>query len=368
MTFSETLEQTGEFVLLKSNADYEKYFALLNRAFELLIKWYRDVVVGGDYEEVIVENFLSRMLFTTKLLALKVSHNPEPMLRLDLKDSGYPHLLGILGIETDLRQRTDLLRNYEPADVIKQAMLTCMLEKKEDPRDLSANLAFRRYLELLDETKVILPFTPGALVLKSEDDAMRHYMFSWCCYDVKTNIPHVYIMLFEQNASEEPLHQEGMSRSRFMSVVQEEGSRAPTLDVVAISIDQQIESVHPKILKRIKLGPILTTAYSREDYSLLRYLREHGRKDDFIFHIRDEMVFSATQVARKTGWFSPEKISQIFYVPQDNLECSKAGVSRIHRMMMLPHNLLQHLQMDDPVVTQYQSRITYTSKGELNGI
>ena len=36
MTFSETLEQTGEFVLLKSNADYEKYFALLNRALSFL--------------------------------------------------------------------------------------------------------------------------------------------------------------------------------------------------------------------------------------------------------------------------------------------------------------------------------------------
>lgn len=363
-TIAQALEEEGDFVHLHGNAEYRKYFVLLTRAIETLASWYQGVE-GGDDEEKIVVSFLRRMLNTAKLLSLKHGCGDEPQLRLDLRESGFPHLLGIMALEADLRRKEEELRSIDTAAVLKQRMITHMIEKKEDPVELVATMSLRTYFELLDEDRILLPFTPGQLVLKSEDERHRRYLYSWCCYDVTTNVPHVYLMTFDQDTDQEPLHEGGSSYARFMDVVRGEGSRVPALNVVAAGIDQCIESIHPKILKRIKLGSLLTVAYSKEDHPLLEYLRQYGGEDDFIFHIKDEMVYSARQVQRKGGFLSTGEVREIFAVPQEDIECARAGVSRINRMMLLPHHLLQHLNPEDPAVTQYTSKATYTKNGEV---
>lgn len=361
------LEEKGEFVLLRDNAQYKEYFTLINRAFEYLLSWYHEME-GADDEEKVIGKFLSRILYTTQLLALKSVNAQRQTLRLDLNDSGYPHLIGFVGIETDLRQRDELLRTYSSEEIIRQAILTHIFVEKNDPKDLVAGLAYRRYLDLLDETKVLIPFTPGELVLKSTAGKRRNYMFSWACYDFKTNIPFLHMMLFDQDISEEPLEQEGMGRSRFMDVIRQEGSSVPPLDVMAINIDQSLESIHPKIIKRLKLGPILSTAFSLGEHPLLGYLKEFAKPEEFIFHLRDEMILSIRSEEKKKGWLSAPQVREIFAVPRDNAECAEAGVTRIYRKMMLPHHLLQHLDPNDPVVRQYDQKITYTRKGQLHGI
>ena len=368
MSVTEVLEDEGDFVHLAEDTDYKAYFELLTKASMILDNWYQRVVEGAGDEERIVASFLDKLLYTVKLLALKHGCCHGPKLRLDLKESGYPHLLGIMAIETDIRIREEELRAIDTQPVLKQAMLNYLFEKKEEPTELLATLSLRRYFEHLDPGRVLLQFTPGELVLKSESETLRHYLFSWLCYDPDKNIPHIYIMTFDQDKTEEPLEKEGSSHARFMNVVRGEGSRVPALDVVAIGIDQCIESIHPKILKRIKLGPLLSSTYSREENSLLGYLREFGEKGDFAFHIRDEMVFSARQIRKTGGWLSTGEVREIFAIPQENIECAKAGASRINRMLLLPHHVAQHLDLKDPVITRYNTVIAYTKKGEVYAI
>ena len=367
-TVAKTLEESGDFVHLAGDTEYHKYFDLLLRASTLLGSWYQRVVDGAGDEEKIVSSFLNKLLYTIKLLSLKHSCGDEPKLRLDLNGSGYPHLIGIMAVESDLRRRSEELRSIDSQPVLKQAMLAHMFEKNEEPTELLATMSLRRYFEFLDESKILLPFTPGELLLKTENETSRNYVFSWVCYDVNTNVPHVYIMSFDQDKIEEPLHNGGSSHARFMDVVRGEGSRVPALDIVAIGIDNCIESIHPKILKRIKLGPLVSVAYSREEHPLLAYLRTYGEEGDFAFHIRDEMVYSQRQVQKKSGWLTSGEVREIFAVPRDNAECSEAGVSRINRMLLLPHHIMQNLDHKDPAIKQYNVVVAYTKKGEIYAV
>lgn len=370
VTVTKTLEEQGNFVHLPECAEYEKYFAVVSRAISILITWYQRIVKGGNDEEQIVAGFLHRLLNTIKLLSLKHNCSEGPKLRLDLNDSGFPHLMGIMGLEMDLRQREEELKRIDSPAILRERMLDHMLSGSHtEPTELMALLSYRSYLEQLKEEKVLLPFTPGELVLKSQDEKVRHYTYSWCCYDLETNIPYVYIMAFDQDVAEEGLHEKGASYSHFMNVVRGEGSRAPQqLSVVAIGIDTSIASVHPKVLKRIKLGPLISLPYTRDEHPLLKYLKEFGEEGDFIFHIRDEMVYSQRQDVTKGGFFTADVVHEIFAVPQDDIECAEAGASRIHRMMVLPHHLVQHLNQEEGHVAQYNSKVTYTKKGEVYAV
>lgn len=369
MTIAQQAEEDGNFVHLNEESEYQRYFKLLTRASEILSQWYKRVVDGAGYEEEIIAMFLGKLRFSAQMFALKHSYCPDSKLRLDLNQSGFPHLLGVMSMESDLRRRDEVLRLSNTPLMIRQAMLAWMFENKTEPTAHLEEMALRQYFEKLDQEKILFQFTPGKLLFQSEDHLLRHYLFSWACYDVETNVPHVYIMLFDQDVSEEPLHAQGPNYARFMEVVRSEGSRVPTqLMVVASAIDQSLESIHPKILKRIKLGPLFSKEFSREEHSLIEYLRTYGDEDDFIFHIRDEMVFSGSQVIKKGGWLTPTTVREIFAIQKDDMECAAAGASRIYRTLVLPHHIVQHLDRTHPAVTQYNGMVSYSRKGEVYGV
>ncbi len=364
----DTLESTGDFVLLDDNSAYKKYFGMLARAFDVLIAWYKQTEGAGD-EEVIIAHYLRRMTNTLKLLALKCSYASHPTMRLDLNDSGYPHAIAIKAMDVDLLHRDETLQSLDTQVVIKDDILTHLTKSDEEPAVLLETMSLRQYFDLLNPCDMILPFTPGELIFKGEDDERRQYLYSWVHYDPDKSIPNIYILAFEQDVTEEPLHVSDANREEFLIAVRQSGSGAKRLQSIATSIDEAVEAIHPKCLKRIKLGPILSLEYSRNDHPLLEYLRHFGKELDFIFHIRSEMVFSKRQVEQKgRGFFSASRIREVFSVSLDDLDCAEAGVSRIRRMMLLPHHLSQHLNRKDEAVTKYDAILTYTNGGEVHAI
>ena len=368
MTEVNRMETDGDFVLLESNEAYGKYFAMLMRAFEVLISWYRQGE-GGDDEELIVADFMERILYSLKLLALRSCHASQPALRLDLKESGYPHALAIMGLEADLGNKAQTLLEQDTQPIIKDAIITHLATSDDEPKELLEAMSVRQYYERLDAEKMMMIFTPGKLVYKGENETARQYLYSWLYFDKSSSVPYVYILAFDQDITATSLELSDPAREEFFKAVRQTGTSMAQLQTIAKSIDEAIESVHPKILKRIKLGSVLTVKYSREEHPLLKVLREHGGEEDFIFHFRDEMVFSKRQVeVERKGFFGSRQVRQVFAVPQDDIDCAKAGVSRIRRTMLMPHYLAQHLDRGDPQITRYNSIATYTKGGHVNAI
>ena len=130
-----------------------------------------------------------------------------------------------------------------------------------------------------------------------------------------------------------------------------EGSRAPDVGILALAIDDALDPIHPKILKRLCIGPLYTPlllaqhpAGDADAPSLFAtLLQQHGRRpDDFVpAALRRDRLLKAQQVTRSL--LSPRgKVREIFAITETDPECYARRASVVHHNVVLPHDLLQH--------------------------
>lgn len=346
--------EDANFSLLDDKNEYALYFSLLNRVFNLLLGWYQPKEKKGEtevrLEAQFVDKILARMLYTVEALRMKYTYDPTHRLRVDLTASGFPNNLEIDNIKTDMQLRQERLAQLPAMSIIKRALLDHLIASKEDSPELLAKTAERSYLEMLDGDKLMLPFVPGEIITRNTKRTdVRSYVFYWSCYDFGTNLPYIYIMTFDQDADQEPLMCGNRAYKELLEVISSEGSRAPKLGIVALAIDDRLESIHPKIIKRIGLGPLYSPflmdnlANSADPWQIAwqQLMAKHARRqDDFVLMFTDEVVFSKQQQTSRRGIFS-NKVREVFYFPEIDLECYEHQASVVHHYVMLPHYLLQ---------------------------
>jgi len=368
----ESADQERNRVRFDTREEYILYFSFLKRVLNLLLSWY-DNQQEGDKEREVVKKFVTRVLATVQALGMKYSYNPSHSLAIDLNDSGYPHAVGIMELENDARGRDEKLQTLPPKGLLVDQMVNRMLQKMEEPSEELWQASSRVYYEMLNQEEIIFPFCHGGFDLLEESSKMRRYFFSWLCYDFETSMPYVHIMVFDQDKTEEPINQEGVKQMMFLDVIKSFGSRVPeSMSLLAADIDGALPSIHPKILKRIRFGPILSKRYSldsKEAHPLLRYLQEYGSDDQFIMILRVETLMSRGQTETPTGIFKlgTAKIREIFAIDQTDEECFQARTTSIRRHIFIPHYLTQHINLTEPELKRYAKAelITYNKEGKL---
>ena len=369
-TLVEMQIEAGDMVRLHGEGEYGKYFSHMAQVFRCLLSWYSQIK-SGNQEQVVVRGYVEKLLNTINALAMKFTYHPEHTLALDLNDSGYPHYMGIMELENDINNREAKLKSILPRLLLKDRMIDHLLRSTEEPSELLLQLASRSYYESLNIYSLITMVTFGDIVLVEESVKTRRYLFSWLCYDSVSNVPHVHIMLFDQDKVCEPLTENNPDRLEFLRVIKANGGRVPSTFILAKGIDDELEHIHPKFLKRIKLGPILTQEYSHEtevEHPLLIPLRKFGKENDFILLVRSEVTVSKGPTDIKGKGFlqalGPARIREIFAINNDDVDCSEAGASEVKRQILMPHHVLQHIDFSDPSLTKYigAGKITYNKQ------
>jgi len=363
----------GGSVELESSDEYAAYFNHLTRVFGCLVKWYKYLIEGGGTEERLLTGFLSRMLFTVEMLRLKHLYSPPHNLILDLNDSGLPHTFEIMEFDTDLRIRDDKLRSLSPRNVLVGQMVDEMIEKKQDPSDLLWQMSQLEFFTLIDPHKLMHVFTPGELEHRATRLEYRKYLYSWACYDFSTNTLFFHLMALDQDIGEEPLEAKGSTYNRFIEVVKAEGSRASSVGVLASQIDEALKPIHPKVLKRVRIGPILCPRFQRgqSPEPMLAFLEKHGDQDDFALKLMSEVIISQRQVAEPRKLLSlgrAGRVREVFAIPSSDLRCFEQQASRVFDHLIMPHHVLQQVIGDPRFSACYgtMQKITYTKEGGLN--
>lgn len=355
---------------LRSPDEYAVYFNHLCGVFTKLLQCYHGDL-PDSYEAQSIRIYLQKLLYSIQALRKKYIYNPAHSLKVDLTASGFPNFLEISYLDVDLLNRQNRLIALPPANMLKQSILDYMFKQQEEPKELLWQLSEREYCEMLDEAKLFLAFTPGKCSLRSEGDKVRSYVFSWGCYDFRTNRPYLHILSFDQDLSDDPLHFKGVNYHQFLEVVKAEGSRVPDVGVLALAIDDDLEHIHPKVLKRICLGPLHSKVTCTAQDKLCELLGEHSRsEDDFILLMKDEIVFSERQTELKAGAFSPRRVREIYYIPEADLDCYEHKASMIHRYMLMPHSVLQHMETADGALQEYghYRKLTFDQQGQVHGV
>jgi hypothetical protein len=343
------------FATLGGHDEYRRYFDLLRTVVDRLRACYRAQEADASYEAGIVPGFVERLLTTIGALRVKYTHaasHARP-LRVDLTASGFPNAMELSTLQQDLLQRRDRLLQLPTPAALKRAVLDRLFQDLADPPDLLAQLSERVYFDLLGEDPLFLPFTPGEVRLRATERTHRSYVASWACYDFATNRPCVHVMTLDQDASEEPLEIRGAAYARLLEVLRAEGSRAPDVGILALAIDDALEPIHPKILKRLCIGPLYAPMLldrrppdpdDRVAALLGPLLQRHGRgPEDFVLELRDEIVFSKAQQVTRSLLAPRGKVREIFAITETDPECYARRASVVHHHVLLPHDLLQHM-------------------------
>ena len=340
------MESKTGFAPLKGEDEYTRYFNQLCFSFEKLLAFFQIKAVRKgreSYEARVVSAFLRKMLYTVEVFRKKYTCNPDHNLKVALSESGFPSFFDIDSLSTDLVNRESRLAKLPTLQALKQEMLDYMFKYKSEPRDLLQKACERSYYEMLLRDKLFLTLTPESLRPRGEREKFRSYTVSWGCYDFGTNRPYIYIMLIDQDLESAPLEKKESNYRELFEVIRAEGSRAPGIGVVAMAIDSNLKDIHPKIVKRICVGPIYTRHFSKGPEKLSELLNTRGEnEDDFILMFRSEIVFSTDQQMSRS-LFSFGQLKEIFFIPETDVECYVRKASKIRKYMLIPHTVLQHM-------------------------
>ncbi len=355
------VRNTPDFALLEGNDDYTRYFNILMKAWSLLLGLYKQRGSEDTFEARKIERSLERLLYTVRALRMKYSHTPadKRLLWVDLSDSGFPNAQDIGNLSVDLIKRQERLRDLMPVSMLKHIALDHMMKEQVEPTDVLWQISERTYLEMLESEKLFLPFNMVAedIAIRPTKDRRgpRSYSCAWSCYDFRSNRPFVHLLTFDQDKDERPLEKGGPNQLKLLEVIQAEGSRVPDVGILAMAIDGALETIHPKILKRVGFGPLYTPFLLEKEVKqprdetlldppsdkpkvLLELLSQYAEDDEFILCFTDEIVFSKQQRILPTS-----HVREIFYLPNDDPEAYAKRASVIHKYVLMPHSVSQHL-------------------------
>ena len=343
-----------DFWVLGASDDYSRYFATLTRSYKMLLQIYGLEQAADSTEAEIVSLYLTRLLYTTEALRLKYSHmrSNGRLLWVDVSDSGFPNAQDISMVGVDLLHREERLRELPSADLLKQMLLDHLFQQRSDSSELLWQLSERSYLSMLKKQNLFLSFNLSSADIRQQKSpkGKRTYLVSWGSYDFKTNRPYIHLMTFDQDTEAEPLTNKGANHLQLLEVLQAEGSRVPDIGVLALAIDDALETIHPKIVKRICFGPLFSELlleqevdYDEKHLALKGLLADYAKPDDFVMFITHEVVFSKRQRVTQNIFAPNGKVREIFHLPDDDPETYARRASVVQKYALVPHALAQHL-------------------------
>lgn len=335
---------------------YLDYFRQVEEALRQLLQMqqnrYRSLSRSGDagvhpLESRVLETYLRRFLNSLDCLHLKYLCEPDRRLRYDPTDSSFPNQIEFREMEQDLARADQIRRDLPSADALKQAILDFVFQHKAVPDALMRQLGQREYYNALITHKqlwgLFFGYTPGELQLLDDTGGRltREYAYHWGAFDVLTNRPHIYLLVFEQNAKKPVLSEDEGARESFLAAVQKHCINTAPLGVMARDLDAHDEDLHPKLLKRMVVGP-LHNRYATDDSLYTEILQSHFGTDDLVLEYQTEIVFSIGQERVRKGLMGG-KTREKFFVDNANPLHREHGISASEQFILASHGVIQYL-------------------------
>ncbi len=385
MTVSTQLVKPDAIPVLHEDSLHQPYFKSLRRALSALCAYYAADEKTEDYETRSIAEYFHQLLFTVEALEMKYAYRHEAYnsMWIDILGSGFPTLMVMAEISADLANKEQRLAGFPKREMLLQLSLDYMFKTGSEPEAILWQLAEISYLRMLDQRKVFLPYAGHAPERDASDvsgSKLRTYQVAWECYDFLTNRPYVHAMKFHQDAHEDVLEENPSLMQQVVNAIKAEGSKASDVGILASSIDEAVEWLHPKYLRRIGLGPFYTRAallaMDQEDWedahvAVHEALTKHGTaEDDYMLFFNHEVVFSREQVVMKGNLLRGDKIREVFFLPEVDPEGYKRHASIFEPHVLLSHSMLQSL-MQDPLADRIPlfrraKKITYDERGGIN--
>ena len=287
--------------------------------------------------------------------------------RISRAESGFPVFQNVLELENDRRQAEQRLAGIPEADDLRVEMADFILRHKQFPAALQRSMAERLYLEDVKDGVVFGPFilAQTAKVSVNSKTMRPVYLVHWATFDGTANLPLIYMATVEDSSEamvrqlvddsgklndkvEIPLPVDGLLNPQLAHRFDDftERNSAYTLSPVTIAsnLDKDFETLHPKQLRRIVLGPFYSAGVTEHNSAVADTLsRVRKAEDAWLLTWTLQEVFSKAEVPGRKGLFSSEKATQEFHIETDDLEAARQGVSSYEKHALIPHEAYQAL-------------------------
>lgn len=322
---------------------YVEYFEFVKGAFNRLIDSLRSRTQDNPIEIAILKEFLQKYLNTIELLRSKYLFDPYDKMAIDLTDSSFPNYLEFKKIDAEAEKVDQLITTIPSKEALKQEVLDYFFERKAQPIHLLKKLGQAEYFDSLKSTNYMKLYTEGSIyeIGKGENGSKR-YIYNWSSYDSMTNRPHIYMMVFEFANQTIDILKEGAQS--FKQLIKKLNHDSSPLSVIAKDIDSSYDSIRPKVLKRIDIGPIYCQ-YSREEHPISKLIQEQFSDSDYAFFYTTEIVHSVGEKEVKEGGMFNRKsaLRQIFFVDETDKDSLERHVSEVKRYLIASHAVTQYL-------------------------
>lgn len=282
-------------------------------------------------------------------------------------ESGFPIFQNVLELENDRRQANQRLASIPEPDVLRNEMADFILRHKEFPAALQRQMAERLYLEDVKDGALFNPFVLAETAKVSVNPkVMRpYYLVHWGSFDGAANLPLVYMATVEDSSEAMvrqlvaangklnekvniPLPVDGLLNPelahRFDDFTEKNSAYSLSPATIAVNLDKDFETLHPKQLRRVVLGPFYSAGITENNSTVSAILSKVRRSENaWLLTWTIQEVFSKSERPGQKGLWSSSKATQEFYINTDDLEAARQGVSNYEKHALIPHEAYQAL-------------------------
>ncbi|MCV3241832.1 hypothetical protein [Mesorhizobium sp. ZC-5] len=287
--------------------------------------------------------------------------------RISRADSGFPLFQNLLELENDRRQAPKRLANIPEPGMLRSEMADFILRHKEFPAALQKTMAERLYLEDIKDGETFGPFTLAqtAKVSVNPKTMRPYYLVHWASFDGTANLPLIYMATVEDSSEpmisqlvddngkinsrvDIPLPVDGLLNPelahRFDDFTEKNSAYTLSPATIASNLDKDFETLHPKQLRRVVLGPFYSAGITENNSTVTEVLSKVRKPENaWLLTWTIQEVFSKAEKPGRKGLWSSEKATQEFFINTDDLEAARQGVSSYEKHALIPHEAYQAL-------------------------
>jgi hypothetical protein len=309
--------------------------------------------------------------------------------RISRAESGYPVFQNVLELENDRQTSEHRLAYIPAANDLRAEMADFILRTKSFPTDLQSRMAERLYLEHVQKGDIFSPFIlPETMHVDVNAKTGRPvYVVTWGVFDGSQSLPMVYLVQIEDSSEklidmlvgsdgrlskdvEIPLPVGGLLNPelarQFDDFASKNSSYALTPATIAVNMDKDFEDLHPKLLRRIIMGPFYSAGITENNEKVNEILSKVRKTENaWLLTWTVQEIFSKNEIPAKRGIFSSTPAQQEFHINTDNLEAARQGVSAYEKHALVPHDAYQALFAEgaaDTIFADYKVHVISSSQ------
>lgn len=306
-----------------------------------------DVAMIGSYIESIGRTF--QALAMKYLMSGRETGTHFGSLAFDAHESGFPVFRELMTMANDAQQAERHLSGMMSVADLKAEMIRTIISDLTLPTKLQFALSQRLYYEALLKGGLFWAQNdPQAVWLRDAGQNRRLYQLHWAVYDSQINLPTIYLMEVE-DTGRTALPKDQRRWPEAQSHLMAQSVAGLKLLTIAQGFDSDFDDLHPKRLRRFHIGPMYSSAYTRQTGPIRKVLDDakSPEGEDWTLAWTTEELESERVEVQKSGWFGTVE-REIFALDPFTGRGVDTGATRTERAVILPERPYQVLAELDP--------------------